>query len=714
MRQPGGTTGTATAATPAPLRTDYGDGSPTLTDLVGADDYGRGSPSLSDLLGSGAITPTPPITENARRMKEAAAGTLVESPLFIRPHELGPAEPDRTRVPGGISLWGGQELLTDVLFETVDAVVRDGQIRNVDLSDPDAATTVQMVLEDVIWRGRDVIRWRTLGCVEIDDEGPAWVRPAPTAAVALFLGLISESDCKERAGRTYRDHPDLAPPTVKQLEVDDEGRVSDFGQGRRTGALPAPDPALRSWEAHHVASYMLAHLTLGAMRRFAGYKPKRTLRTPGGPTFDLPMRLPLTGRPGMRFGLSRGAVVHRPGEPGRRADAADHAGHRRPPRRCRVLEVLGATIDGEWQIPAPPDWIASMLLIGPRAREAYALQRGRRELGPDRGGRERGNFPLDGLIPRPAAVVCGDMAATPAIEIGGLRKSYGSFEAVRGLSLRVAQGEIFAFLGPNGAGKTTTVEILEGFRRRTAGEVRVLGVDPEDGDRAWRARLGIVLQEGQAQPELTVRETLSLWSAYYPHPRPVDETIALAGLEDKAADRVGRLSGGQRRRLDVALALIGDPDLVFLDEPTTGFDPVARHAAWKVIAGLRDLGKTVFLTTHYLDEAQELADRVAIVKGGVIVAEGAPRDLAGREQETEIAFVAPAGVALSSLPGGAAATVGDDGRARLRTQMPTRVLAELCGWAAEQGIELERLEVTRPSLEDVYLELVEAPATVAP
>jgi ABC-2 type transport system ATP-binding protein len=296
-----------------------------------------------------------------------------------------------------------------------------------------------------------------------------------------------------------------------------------------------------------------------------------------------------------------------------------------------------------------------------------------------------------------------------AIEIDGLRKSYGRSEAVRGLSLRVRRGEIFAFLGPNGAGKTTTVEIMEGFRKRDAGDVLVLGVDPEHGDRAWRSRIGIVLQEGQAQPELTVRETLALWAAYYPHPRPIDETIALAGLEEKAGDRVGRLSGGQRRRLDVGLALIGDPDLVFLDEPTTGFDPVARRAAWKVIGGLRDLGKTVFLTTHYLDEAQELADRVAIVKGGVIVAEGAPADLAGPgAQETEVAFVPPDEVALGSLPGGAAAVNGEDGRARLRTQMPTRLLAELCGWAAERGIELERLEVTRPTLEDVYLDLVAA------
>ncbi|MEA2192900.1 MAG: type transport system ATP-binding protein [Solirubrobacteraceae bacterium] len=307
------------------------------------------------------------------------------------------------------------------------------------------------------------------------------------------------------------------------------------------------------------------------------------------------------------------------------------------------------------------------------------------------------------------------MSPGAAIEIDGLRKSYGRFEAVRGLSLEVAEGEIFAFLGPNGAGKTTTVEILEGFRSRDAGDVRVLGVDPAHGDRAWRSRIGIVLQEGTAQPELTVRETLTLWAAYYPSPRPIEETIALAGLEEKADDRVGRLSGGQRRRLDVGLSLIGDPDLVFLDEPTTGFDPVARRAAWKVIAGLRDLGKTVFLTTHYLDEAQELADRVAIIKAGVIVAEGAPAELAGPGAgETEIAFVAPAGIELRELPGGVAAVTGDDGRACLRSERPTRLLAELCGWAAERGLELERLEVTRPSLEDVYLELVESGADPEP
>jgi ABC-2 type transport system ATP-binding protein len=302
--------------------------------------------------------------------------------------------------------------------------------------------------------------------------------------------------------------------------------------------------------------------------------------------------------------------------------------------------------------------------------------------------------------------VAADLTDEAAIEVDGLRKSYGGVEAVRGLSLRVRRGEIFAFLGPNGAGKTTTVEILEGFRRRDAGDVRVLGVDPARGGRDWRARIGIVLQEGKAQPNLTVRETLDLWSAYYPHPKPVAETIALVGLDEKADERVARLSGGQRRRLDVGLALAGDPDLVFLDEPTTGFDPVARRAAWTVIAGLRELGKTVFLTTHYLDEAQELADRVAIIKAGVIVAEGPPEALGAGSTVTEIAFVLPAGVDLRELPGGPAMEVAD-GLARMRTELPTRVLAELCGWAAERGIELERLEVTRPTLEDVYLELVQ-------
>jgi ABC-2 type transport system ATP-binding protein len=316
-----------------------------------------------------------------------------------------------------------------------------------------------------------------------------------------------------------------------------------------------------------------------------------------------------------------------------------------------------------------------------------------------------------------------------AIEIDGLRKSYPRFHpsgrrklrpsdddvtwAVRGISLHVRRGEIFAFLGPNGAGKTTTVEIMEGFRRRDGGDVRVLGVDPEHGTRDWRARIGIVLQEGKAQPNLTVRETLELWAAYYPHPKPVAETIALVGLTEKADERVARLSGGQRRRLDVGLALAGDPDLIFLDEPTTGFDPVARRAAWSVIAGLRELGKTVFLTTHYLDEAQELADRVAIIKAGVIVAEGPPEALGAGSAVTQITFVPPAGLDLAELPAGPALELVD-GVAVLRTELPTRVLAELCGWAAGRGIELERLEVTRPTLEDVYLDLVESAEAAEP
>jgi ABC-2 type transport system ATP-binding protein len=312
--------------------------------------------------------------------------------------------------------------------------------------------------------------------------------------------------------------------------------------------------------------------------------------------------------------------------------------------------------------------------------------------------------------------------AEVAIEVDGLRKSYPGASssgrrklrpaddvtwAVGGLSLHVRRGEIFAFLGPNGAGKTTTVEILEGFRRRDGGDVRVLGVDPEQADRSWRARIGIVLQEGQAQANLTVRETLALWAAYYPRPKPIAETIALVGLEEKADDRVGRLSGGQRRRLDVGLALIGDPELIFLDEPTTGFDPAARRAAWAVIADLRELGKTIFLTTHYLDEAQALADRVAIIKAGRIVAQGPPQSLgASTATITEVTFLPPAGVALHDIPAGPALELGPDGIARLRTELPTRLLAELCGWAAANGIELEQLEVTRPTLEDIYLELI--------
>ena len=281
--------------------------------------------------------------------------------------------------------------------------------------------------------------------------------------------------------------------------------------------------------------------------------------------------------------------------------------------------------------------------------------------------------------------------ADPVISIKGLRKSYGETEAVRGIDLEVERGEVFAFLGPNGAGKTTTVEILEGYRKRSGGEVTVLGEDPERAGRGWRERIGIVLQSGRLDPYLTVRESLGLYAGYFRNPRPIEDVIALVGLEGKADERTGRLSGGQQRRLDVGMALVGDPELLFLDEPTTGFDPNARRQAWDVIAGLRDLGKTVFLTTHYMDEAQRLADRVTIISGGEIVARGTPEDLGERERaETTIRYRA-------------------DGReVVLRTMTPVQDLHDLTEKALAAGEALEGLEVTRPSLEDVYLELTAA------
>jgi ABC-2 type transport system ATP-binding protein len=284
----------------------------------------------------------------------------------------------------------------------------------------------------------------------------------------------------------------------------------------------------------------------------------------------------------------------------------------------------------------------------------------------------------------------------PVISIKGLRKSYGETEAVRGIDLEVNRGEVFAFLGPNGAGKTTTVEILEGYRRRSGGEVTVLGEDPGRAGREWRERIGIVLQSGRLDPYLTVRESLDLYAGYFRAPRPTEDVIALIGLQDKAEERTGRLSGGQQRRLDVGMALVGDPELLFLDEPTTGFDPSARRQAWEVIAGLRDLGKTVFLTTHYMDEAQRLADRVTIIAAGQIVARGTPEDLGERDSgETTIRY----------RSGGREVT--------LQTATPVQTLHELTGEALAMGETLEGLEVTRPSLEDVYLQLTavtEAPA----
>ncbi|HVE74961.1 MAG TPA: ABC transporter ATP-binding protein [Mycobacteriales bacterium] len=295
----------------------------------------------------------------------------------------------------------------------------------------------------------------------------------------------------------------------------------------------------------------------------------------------------------------------------------------------------------------------------------------------------------------------------PVISVRGLRKSYGDIEAVRGIDLEVQAGQVFAFLGPNGAGKTTTVEILEGYRPRDAGEVTVLDLDPARPTSAWYARLGVVLQSGQVQAQLTVRELLELFAGYYPAARPVEETLELVGLEAEADRRAGKLSGGQQRRLDVALALIGDPDLLFLDEPTTGFDPVARRNAWTMIGNLRDMGKTVFLTTHYMDEAQMLADRVAIISAGEIVAEGAPDELAKAGQgATRIRFTLPAGAKALPATVTRGVEVEREGEAvSIRTTTAAATLHALTGWALENQIDLVGLEATRDSLEDVYIAL---------
>jgi ABC-2 type transport system ATP-binding protein len=274
-----------------------------------------------------------------------------------------------------------------------------------------------------------------------------------------------------------------------------------------------------------------------------------------------------------------------------------------------------------------------------------------------------------------------------AIVVRGLRKSYGGVEAVRGVDFEIDEGEVFGLLGPNGAGKTTTVEILEGYRKRDAGEVSVLGHDPEHPGREFRERIGVVLQQSELWPNVTVREMHLMFAGYYEHSRDVDEVIALVGLESKRNARTKTLSGGQKRRLDLGIALVGDPDLVFLDEPTTGFDPAARRAAWDMIRSLRALGKTVLLTTHYLDEAEQLADRVAVMREGVIVRVGTPRELTTTDLEVEIRY-----------------RRGDEDVV-ISTTEPTRVLHELTAEALARGEELERLEVRRPTLEDVYLSL---------
>jgi ABC-2 type transport system ATP-binding protein len=303
-----------------------------------------------------------------------------------------------------------------------------------------------------------------------------------------------------------------------------------------------------------------------------------------------------------------------------------------------------------------------------------------------------------------------------AIRVSDLRKSYGEVEAVRGISFELAEGECLAMVGPNGAGKTTTVEILEGLRPRSGGDVRVLGMDPETAGRDFRERIGIVLQSSGLDRTLTVRELVSFYGAFYPSPRNVDETVDLVGLGEKRDTRVKALSGGQQRRLDLALGIVGDPDLIFLDEPTTGFDPSARRHSWELVDNLRSLGKSILLTTHYMDEAQNLADRVVVIAGGAIVAEGSPESLGGRDlAEAVISFRLPAALALADLPGGLPSQPRlQDGHVLLRTKTPTAALNLLTGWAVGRGQELEALTVTRPSLEDVYLQLTGDADTVAP
>jgi len=299
-----------------------------------------------------------------------------------------------------------------------------------------------------------------------------------------------------------------------------------------------------------------------------------------------------------------------------------------------------------------------------------------------------------------------------AISVQGLRKSYGRHEAVRGIDFEVDRGEVFGFLGPNGAGKTTTIEILEGYRDRTGGDVAVLGVDPQRADRAWRNRVGLVLQECQLDPSLTVRETLSLYASFYTAPRNVDEIISLVGLDDKRDARLGTLSGGQKRRADVGVGIVGDPELVFLDEPTTGFDPSARRSAWNMIEGLKGLGKTIFLTTHYMDEAQHLADRVVILRQGEIVAHGKPDDLGDSLGSTsEVRFRLPEGVTTEQLKQVVHEDLSASGsEVSFRTDNAQKALFELTGWAERHHVQLADIEVQRPTLEDIFLQLTQEPA----
>lgn len=299
---------------------------------------------------------------------------------------------------------------------------------------------------------------------------------------------------------------------------------------------------------------------------------------------------------------------------------------------------------------------------------------------------------------------------TLAIEVVDLEKWYGTNHALRGVSFAVEEGEVFALLGPNGAGKSTTVEILEGHREASAGSVEVLGVDPATGGLALRDRIGIVLQMSGSESLLTPREAVDVYGAAYSRRLPTDEVLATVGLTEKADDRIGSLSGGQQRRLDLALGLVGSPELIFLDEPTTGFDPSARRRAWELVDRLRGEGRTILLTTHYMDEAQHLADRVAVIAQGEIVATGRPGDLGG-PSETVVGFVVPTGVVIPEALLAKGHVTGN--RFSARTARPTAFVGDICAWATGLGLELEGLTVTRPTLEDVYLELTEPGAEAA-
>ncbi len=314
---------------------------------------------------------------------------------------------------------------------------------------------------------------------------------------------------------------------------------------------------------------------------------------------------------------------------------------------------------------------------------------------------------MSGTVEAAGSVRVGAVGGSLAVSVRGLRKAYGPVEAVRGVDLEIPVGQIFALLGPNGAGKTTTVEILEGYRSRDAGDVEVLGCDPASERSRLRPRIGIVFQSTGVEPYLTVRETVVMYASLYPRSRAVDEVIEVVGLGEKRNERVVRLSGGLQRRLEMAIALVGDPDLLFLDEPTTGFDPAARREAWEVIRSLAGLGKTVLLTTHYMDEAQYLADRVVVISAGRVVAEGPPSTLGLRESRgVRIRYRPPSGSAPPASLGGVAA---GDGFVEVHVDDPRMALHELTGWAIERGLPLEGLEVIRPSLEDVYLALTGEP-----